>query len=262
MLAINNKKPTNESRLGTLYEAVSNIDNNKAVLPKNMTTGELQEYIQMMIKDAQPRHLRKEGRPSHDINHYKIPMNYFVIESNTVNYNASSGSIFLDSEQVEEEQEEEEEEELVVYKTAAGDEKKDGGNGRKRVVKHKKKKLEEDGSTNFKITIPIYFKEHDYGTMIALHIFKHGRKTIDEIIDEIKGIDKHLKTILINKMITDGYLKTYQDEEEDEKTGGEKQILQTLELVEKEQPEEEKKEDVNREKMLSENKGITEPTNP
>jgi hypothetical protein len=248
------KKPTNESRLASLYEAVNNIDNTKkAVLPQGMTTEQLQEYIQMMIKDAQPRHLRKEGRPSHDISHYKIPMNYFVIESNTVNYNVSAGSIFLDSSTEDNEEEEEEEEEIIIYRTAADNK---HHKGRKRVVKPKKK----NDSTNFKTQVPIYFKEHDYGTMIALHIFKHGRKTIDEIIDEIKGIDKHLKTILINKMITDGYLKTYQEEEEDEKTG-EKRILDTLELVEKEKKEKDEEEEEGK-KMLPENKGTSEPANP
>jgi hypothetical protein len=177
-------------------------------------------------------------------------MNYFVVESNTVNYNVTAGSIFLNSS--EEDEEEEEEEELIIYRT--GDDK------RKRVVKPRRAKKNVD-ATNFKTTVPIYFREHDYGTMMALHIFKHGRKTIDEMVDEIKGIDKHLKTILINKMISDGYLKTYQDEEEDEKTG-EKRIIETLELVEKEV--EKKKEDDDedkREKMLPEDKGIVEPAN-
>jgi hypothetical protein len=253
LLAVNNndKKKSSETRLGTLFEAVNNIDNaEKVVLPEGMNTGELQEYVQMMIKDAQPRHLRKENRPSHDVNYYKIPMNYFVVESNTVNYNVTAGSIFLNSS--EEDEEEEEEEELIIYRT--GDDK------RKRVVKPRRAKKNVD-ATNFKTTVPIYFREHDYGTMMALHIFKHGRKTIDEMVDEIKGIDKHLKTILINKMISDGYLKTYQDEEEDEKTG-EKRIIETLELVEKEV--EKKKEDDDedkREKMLPEDKGIVEPAN-
>jgi hypothetical protein len=226
-------KSAEESRLSKLYEIVVNEDQ-KFIMPSDTSKKELVEYVQTMIKDRTPRYLRKDGRPSHNLGSYKIPVNYFLVESNSVNYNASTGSVFLggpDEEQQQEDEREDEEEEIVVLK---GD----------------KKQQEIDPAlttTNTTTTIPRHSREHDYGTMIVLYIFNQGRKTIDEIVKEIRGIDKNLITILVNKMIVDGYLKTWTDVDENLETG-EKKEIQTLELVEKDEEKQKKG-------MLPENKG-------
>jgi hypothetical protein len=213
-----------ESRLGKLYSAVVKAEETKAfILPSMMTVPDIKEYIEGMIRDRTPRHLRKEGRKSHSIDNFKIPINYFTVESNSVNYNASTGSVFLDSGGPEDEDDEDDDEEIIINKLDSG---------KKQILIDKKKPLGTKSTT----TIPIYFRNNDYGTMIALYIFNQGRKTIDELVTEITGIEKHLITILVNKMIEDGYLKTFVDVEDDGKE------IQTLELVDKD------------EGMLSENK--------
>jgi hypothetical protein len=206
---------SNEIRLSKIYQGVQNTDN--IVLPSGMTVPDIKEYVEMMIKDSQPRHLRKEDRPSHELSAYKIPTNYFVVESNTVNFNSTGGSIFLEEEEEENEIVENEEEDMVVMQEPGK---------RKQVIR----------KSSFTSTIPIHFRTNDYGTMICLYIFNHGRKTIDEMIHELIGIEKHLVTILINKMLGDGYLRRYVDKEKNEETGEEEEI-ETLELVENEKKE-------------------------
>lgn len=208
-----------ETRLGKLYSTIvkAEEDNKQFVMPKMMTKGDLREYVETMIKDRTPRHLRKEGRKSHLIENYMIPMNYFLVESNSVNYNSSTGSVFLDSPPDENATTDEEILESVNPTISP--------TGKRQILRNTGPM-----STSSTQTIPLYFREHDYGTMIALHIFNHGRKTIDEMVAEITGMEKHLLTILINKMIEDGYLKTYTDVEEKD---GEKIELQTLELVDR-----------------------------
>ena len=142
-----------------------------------------------MIRINQPRHIRVDGRKSHSIDDYKIPVNYFVVDSNTVSYNASQGTIYVDND--------------VDADT-------------------------EEGNTNLVASVPNRFRSDDIGQQIILHIFKHGRKTIDELIAELQGLDKHMLTILVNKLIEDGYLQTWEDKE-----GKRKKKIQTLELVEK-----------------------------
>jgi hypothetical protein len=209
-----------ESRLGKLYSAVVKAEETKTfILPSMMTVPDIKEYIEGMIRDRTPRHLRKEGRKSHYIDNFKIPINYFTVESNSVNYNASTGSVFLDGAggggpEEDDDDEDDEEDEIIINRLDSG---------KKQILIDKKKPLGTKSTT----TIPIYFRNNDYGTMIALYIFNQGRKTIDELVTELTGIEKHLITILINKMIEDGYLKTFVDVEDDGKE------IQTLELVDK-----------------------------
>lgn len=218
------KKKEEEKRLGSLYETLLKYDegNQKFLIPDGMDKDEIKKYVDMMIRDAQPRHLRKEGRPSHNLDDYKIPMNYFVVESNSVNYNASAGSIYIDDLKEEEEEEEEQQK-------------------------------EEQKPTSFRKSIPRHFREYDYGTMICLYIFKNGRKTIDELVKEIKGIEIHLMTLLINKLKNDGYLRIFNGDYIENEDTGEKTYIETLELVSNKDEEPEQH-------MLSENSGGIEKT--
>lgn len=195
------KKKEEEKRLSSLYETLLNSDSpdSKFIIPENMDKDEIKKYVEMMIRDAQPRHLRKEGRPSHNLDDYYIPTNYFIVESNSVNYNASAGSIYIDDLKSEEEDTEAEK--------------------------------GEENTTTFRKTIPRHFREYDYGTIICLYIFKHGRKTIDELVKEVTGIEKHLMTLLVNKLKNDGYLRIFNGDYIENEDTGEKTYIETLELV-------------------------------
>jgi hypothetical protein len=177
-----------ERRLSKIYETALKAEESKDfLLPKNMTALDLKKYIEEMIAAAQPRHLRTEGRKSHNLDDYKIPVNYFRVESNTVPYNSSTGMIYVD-----------------------GDDQVDVT----------------EGQTNFLSVVPNNFKEYDFGAYICIHIFKNGRKTLDELTEEVTGLDNRMTTLLVNKLIEDGFLRRYKEEEED---------LETLELIEKEE---------------------------
>ena len=85
-----------ESRLANLYGALEGRDKKTFLLPKSVSVNDLKKYIKDMIRINQPRKIRDEGRPSFSIDDYKVPVNYFVVDSNTVSFHASRGSIFID----------------------------------------------------------------------------------------------------------------------------------------------------------------------
>jgi hypothetical protein len=220
-------KESTESRLGKLFSTLETNDTSKFVLPQGMEASELKDWIQMMIKDAQPRHLRKEGRKSFDLKDYKIPFNYFVVESNTVNFSLGSGPIVQHTNGPEDGNNNEIE--FIETKEEIIDGKKRISIVQNHPGNQQLFKSEQDQS-NYTSTIHPYLKTNDYGTMICLHIFKNGRKTIDELLRDVKGIEKHLMTMLVNKLIVDGYLQQYQDIEKDENTE-EERTINTLELT-------------------------------
>lgn len=240
----------NEHRIAKLYGVTEELEltqDNRAMFPTGMTVGDLKIYIEHMIADNQPRYLRVEDRPSIDIKDYNIPFNYFVVESNTVPFISSLGSIYYqnnstsetaDEEEEEQEysldhdhlnsQQEEDEEEMFVKDTR----------GKRDVI------ITSNQNTNTKQDVPNpnlvrQLNSRDYGEMICCHIFNNGRKTMDELVKELKGIEIHLMTLLVHKMVKDGYLQLWKDKEKDEKTGEEKEI-ETLELVSHKKLEEKK----------------------
>lgn len=179
-----------ESRLSTLYGVIETKAKKDFILPKTVTANDLKKYIKDMIRINQPRHIRDEGRPSFSIDDYKIPVNYFIVESNTVSYHSTKGAIFIDPDDFDD------------YMDAGG--------------------------SNVKETVPNKFRDDDIGQQVVLHIFKHGRKTIDELLVDLQALDKHMLTILVNKLIDDGYLQVWKGDKD-----GRKKLL-TLELVPKE----------------------------
>ena len=64
------------------------------------------------------------------------------------------------------------------------------------------------------------------GDAILNHIYVFGRKTIDELVDDLKAIDKDLLTMGVNDMINKCWLRTVKEKDED---SGEK--ITTIELV-------------------------------
>lgn len=64
------------------------------------------------------------------------------------------------------------------------------------------------------------------GDAILNHLYVFGRKTIDELVDDLKAIDKNLLTMGVNDMINKCWLRTVKEKDED---SGKKII--TIELV-------------------------------
>lgn len=188
----NNNIKEEEKRLSTLYGVIESKPQGEFILPQTVTKKGLRKYIKDMIRINQPRRIRDEGRPSFSIEDYKIPVNYFIVESNTVSYHSAKGAIFIDPDDFDD------------YMDAGG--------------------------SNVKETVPNKFRDDDIGQQVVLHIFKHGRRTIDELIADLQGLDKHMLTILVNKLVDDGYLQKWKG---DKGEGGKKKLL-TLELVPKE----------------------------
>lgn len=217
-----------ENRLGKLYQTVLDLQEKSTsdILPTGMTVHDIKKYIEGMVEDAQPRLIRTEGRPSFDLDDYRIPCNYFVVESNSIPFHSSVGSIFVKPPKPEEiaetlddsplvyistddEEEEEEDQHVFIAPTTV--------------------------DTNLQVPVPKQItrpltNDNDYGQIICNYIFNNGRKTTDELLLEIKGIEKHLITLLILKLIDDDYLQRYKDVEKDVETGLEKELV-TLELV-------------------------------
>ncbi len=184
----NNKEE--EKRIAKLYETALDVKKSDDLkLPKGMTASELRKYVQDMIKINQPRHIRDEGRPSFSIDDYKVPVNYFIVDSNTVSYHSAKGPIFIDPDDFDD------------YMNTAG--------------------------SNVKESVPNKFREDDIGQQVVLHIFKHGRKTVDELIADLKGLDKHMLFLLTKRLVSDGYLQLWKGDKEGRKK------IQTLELVPK-----------------------------
>ena len=173
-----------EKNLGELYSLVVS-DDKSMLLPAGVTKDSLKNYLEDMVKAMQPRLRRVSGRPSLNVDDYKIPHNYFRIDSNMVSYHASMGAVLPD---------------LGEDEAAEG------------------------GETNTSVTVPNRFREDDVGTQICLYIFKHGRKTMEELITEMPGLDKHMLILLLNKLRLDGYLQIWKEEDD----------LETLELIPKE----------------------------
>jgi hypothetical protein len=214
----NNNNKKEETRIAKLYETVIQADEKEEefVLPTSVTKDRLVSFVEGMIKSSQPRHLRKEGRVSHSLSDYRIPVNYFIVDSNTVPYNSSTGYLpsiinnyvdvdnLLETELVEDDQE--------GFET----------------IKVVQKEEEQFNPVTKALQELKKFREDDLGVQIVLHIFKHGRKTIDELIQELTGLDKYMLTIIVNKLIKDGYLRICMDDLDDK--SGEK--IKTLEVVE------------------------------
>lgn len=173
-----------ENRIAKLYE-IANSDNT-FILPKSVTKEQLLEYIEVMIKDAQPRLKRTDGRQSLRVEDYNIPENYFLVESNSVNFHSSMGTTVTFDEP----------DETTVELDI--------------------------GEKGIDITVPNRFRENDIGQQLCLYIFKNGRKTLEELITELSSLDKHMLILLVNKLVVDGYLKRYEEEDG----------LETLELIE------------------------------
>lgn len=226
---------SHEKRLGKLYETIEDIkSSDKVVLPKGMNYDRLKKWIEMMVKDAEPRKLRVEGRTTFDFFDYKIPFNFFGVESNTVNFSLSSGPIFN--------QDFIGGDKLITKEEIIINDDDGGGGGRGGAVpmtteikrshgKRSKKRVSIiTQKSNYTSQIQPNIRSNDYGVMICAHIFKNGRKTIDEMIQDITGIEKHLMTVLINRLISKGYLKKVLEKDKDEQTGKEIEV-ETLELV-------------------------------
>lgn len=62
------------------------------------------------------------------------------------------------------------------------------------------------------------------GDAILNHIYVFGRKTIDELVDDLKAIDKDLLTMGVNDMINKCWLRTVKEKEDGKK-------ITTIELV-------------------------------
>lgn len=169
---------TDEKNLGDLYSIIV-ADNNAFILPDNVSKDDLKDYIENMIKANQPRLKRTDGRPSFNIDDYKIPQNYFMVDSNTVSFHATRGGIYIpDDETV----------------------------------------LDELGTTeqvlkDTEVSVPNRFREDDIGTQICLYIFKYGRKTLEELIKELPSYDKNMIILLINKLLLDNYLQKWKDDD-------------------------------------------------
>lgn len=63
------------------------------------------------------------------------------------------------------------------------------------------------------------------GDAILNHIYVFGRKTIDELVNDLKAIDKNLLTMGVNDMINKCWLRTVKEKDEDGKK------IVTIELV-------------------------------
>lgn len=157
-------------------------DKTKKILkPKGKTNEDLVKYVKGMIKDRQPRFQRKSGR-KFNIDEYKIPVNYFPVDSNLVNYNSSTGFMLLPGMEMNQEN--------------------------------------IDKSMNI-------IREDDFAVILLYHIFNNGRKTIDELVNELKGFDDNMLILLVARLEEDGYLKRMKEKEKGK-------TITTLELVEKE----------------------------
>ena len=128
-----------EKNLGELYSLVVS-DDKSMLLPAGVTKDSLKNYLEDMVKAMQPRLRRVSGRPSLNVDDYKIPHNYFRIDSNMVSYHATMGAVLPDL-----------------------DEETEAAEGE---------------TNNTSVTVPNRFREDDVGTQICLYIFKHGRKTM------------------------------------------------------------------------------------
>ena len=87
---------------------------------------------------------------------------------------------------------------------------------------------QEVATSNTEVSVPNKFREDDLGCQLCLHIFKHGRKTLEELIAELSSYDKNMIVLLVNKLILDKYLQPTTEVEDG------KEIL-TLELIPKEE---------------------------
>lgn len=271
----NHIEKRNESRIAKLFSAVhdlvdrSTTDNKKSeiVLPEGIGPTELKNYVNKLIKEAQPRHLRKEGRVSMELKDYKMPVNFFVVESNTVPFISGRGSLYFGpegastiDEQEEEERErkerEQEEEDLLIemenpeitVQITGGvegveeefEKKQKPSYAKQQQTRERVDVIITNEHTNMKMNVSHpgvnqQLTARDYGELIINHIFQQGRKTIDELIKEIPAIEKHLMTLLVNKLVSDGYLTLKNDVDitYDEETGEEKERkeVRTLEIV-------------------------------
>jgi hypothetical protein len=246
-----NNNNTHEKRLGKLYETIEDIkSSNKiaAVMPKGMNYSSLKKWVEMMIKDSQPRKIRVDGRTTFDFFDYRIPFDFFGVEANTVNFSLSSGPIFnqdfignekvittqeilIDDNGKEQSGQPVDEEAENISKSIR---KRGGGPGGGGHVRSKKRVNIVTQKSNYTSQIQPNIRSNDYGVMICAHIFKNGRKTIDEMIQDITGIEKHLMTVLINRLISQGYLKKVVEKDRNDDTGEETEV-ETLELVLREQ---------------------------
>lgn len=261
----------NETRIAKLFQTVTDLinpdnKNKEIVLPESMTANELKSYVGRLIKEAQPRHLRKEGRTSLKLEDYKMPVNFFIVESNTVPFIAGRGSVYfgpngastideMEEERERREREEEEEEVLlemdnpeITFTITGGVDGVEAEEEKKKtkqpyIRKQTRERVDviitnEDSNMKMNVSNPAVNQQltsRDYGELIINHVFWQGRKTIDELIKELPAIEKHLMTLLVNKLVTDGYLTlkddvdiTYDDETGEEK---ERKEVRTLEIV-------------------------------
>ena len=191
----------NEKRLGKVYEILNSTSSFE--LPTNITADDLKVYVEQMIEAAQPRHIRVDGRPSVYIKDYKVPEMYIPpVTGNTVNYHHSVGPVYLTLETVEDD----------------GD--------------------DEVTKTNLTTNIPNGFVERDFAKYLVHHIFKNGRKTLDELTMEITGMDARLITLIVNGLLKDGYLQKFIEPDglytyelvsaKDEEEGGNRPVKQEL----------------------------------
>ena len=176
-----------EKNLGDFYALVVSEDKSM-LLPSSVTKDDLKNYVEDMVAAMQPRKKRTDGRPSLKVDDYKIPMNYFMVDSNLVSFHSTRGVVYIP--------EDEDEQEVAT--------------------------------SNTEVSVPNKFREDDLGCQLCLHIFKHGRKTLEELIAELSSYDKNMIVLLVNKLILDKYLQPTTEVEDG------KEIL-TLELIPKEE---------------------------